>query len=313
MGDNYYKILKIPYSAETGDISKAYRKLAAIYHPDNKQTGNAEHFVQISNAYSILSNPESKLSYDVSISDRVESKVATKSKSASNEDNLDDRLDYIKTRLHDLLNNSRKVRRRTTTTRSNSEKPFEIHRLKISYAESITGSLRYIYTKKQYLCDACSGKGGRSRFDRCVQCGGVGIVGSKVAVYIKPYTQQNEIFSINGINVKVQVIIVNKHHYFTDSQNRVIMKVPIKLSESIEGCNIEVLSPNLNLLKINVPPKIHSGALLKIMNKREKDIDFYIKVYIQTPNVKMPIELQALKEVESQLYDDAIRTDLKKL
>ena len=62
-----YDILEIDKNATEEDIKKAYRKLAILHHPD-KNKGNPEadaKFKEISNAYSILSDPESKRNYDM--------------------------------------------------------------------------------------------------------------------------------------------------------------------------------------------------------------------------------------------------------
>ena len=50
-----YEILSISYDATNIEITKAYRKLAKIYHPD-KSTGDTEKFQQINYAYNILIN-----------------------------------------------------------------------------------------------------------------------------------------------------------------------------------------------------------------------------------------------------------------
>ncbi len=50
--------------AET--ISRAYRLLAARYHPDNRESGNSEKFLRICEAYQILSDPAKRARYDAS-------------------------------------------------------------------------------------------------------------------------------------------------------------------------------------------------------------------------------------------------------
>lgn len=63
---DYYKILEIERNATEDDIKKSYRKLALKYHPDRCKESNAEEkFKEISEAYSILSCPDKKRSYDV--------------------------------------------------------------------------------------------------------------------------------------------------------------------------------------------------------------------------------------------------------
>ena len=63
----FYDILEIGRNASQDDIKKAYKKLAIQYHPD-KNKGNAEaekKFQEISNAYSVLSNEDSRNRYDM--------------------------------------------------------------------------------------------------------------------------------------------------------------------------------------------------------------------------------------------------------
>jgi DnaJ-class molecular chaperone len=63
---DYYKILEIERNATEDDIKKSYRKLALKYHPDRcKEPGAEEKFKEISEAYSVLSSPDKKRSYDV--------------------------------------------------------------------------------------------------------------------------------------------------------------------------------------------------------------------------------------------------------
>uniref|UniRef100_A0A6C0LI44 J domain-containing protein n=1 Tax=viral metagenome TaxID=1070528 RepID=A0A6C0LI44_9ZZZZ len=61
-----YDILEVSRNASQEDIKKNYKKLAFQFHPDkNKGNKDAEiKFKEISNAYSILSNPETKERYD---------------------------------------------------------------------------------------------------------------------------------------------------------------------------------------------------------------------------------------------------------
>lgn len=60
-----YEILQLSANADLETINRVYRMLAQRYHPDNAATGNSELFVQLCNAYRILSDPEQRAGYDV--------------------------------------------------------------------------------------------------------------------------------------------------------------------------------------------------------------------------------------------------------
>jgi curved DNA-binding protein len=62
---DYYEVLQISPNAEPDTIHRIYRLLAQRFHPDNAETGNADRFQQIHEAYSVLSNPESRARYDI--------------------------------------------------------------------------------------------------------------------------------------------------------------------------------------------------------------------------------------------------------
>ncbi len=61
---DYYKFLQISPGAEADTIHRVYRFLAARFHPDNHETGNADRFYLLTQAYEVLSNPERRDAYD---------------------------------------------------------------------------------------------------------------------------------------------------------------------------------------------------------------------------------------------------------
>jgi curved DNA-binding protein CbpA len=62
---DYYELLQISPNAEPDTIQRVYRLLAQRYHPDNQDTGNAAKFRLIHEAYSVLSDPDARVKYDV--------------------------------------------------------------------------------------------------------------------------------------------------------------------------------------------------------------------------------------------------------
>ena len=64
-GDDFYQILGVPRDASQEDIQRAYRKLARTYHPDvNHDPGAEDRFKEISEAYDVLSDPQTRRRYD---------------------------------------------------------------------------------------------------------------------------------------------------------------------------------------------------------------------------------------------------------
>jgi curved DNA-binding protein len=63
--DDFYQILGVPPDASQDDIQRAYRKLARTYHPDvNKDPGAEDRFKEVSEAYDVLSDSDTRRRYD---------------------------------------------------------------------------------------------------------------------------------------------------------------------------------------------------------------------------------------------------------
>lgn len=60
---DYYAILGLQKGASKDEVKKAFRKLAAQYHPD-KKTGDEAKFKEISEAYAVLGDDKKKAEYD---------------------------------------------------------------------------------------------------------------------------------------------------------------------------------------------------------------------------------------------------------
>jgi len=62
---DFYELLGVARDATPEEIQRTYRKLARTYHPDvNKNPAAEERFKEVSEAYDVLSDPETRRRYD---------------------------------------------------------------------------------------------------------------------------------------------------------------------------------------------------------------------------------------------------------
>jgi curved DNA-binding protein CbpA len=60
-----YEVLQISTNAEPETVHRVYRLLAQRFHPDNQETGDADRFRLITDAYHVLADPEQRARYDL--------------------------------------------------------------------------------------------------------------------------------------------------------------------------------------------------------------------------------------------------------
>jgi curved DNA-binding protein CbpA len=65
LAQDHYDTLQVSANADLDTIHRVYRILAQRFHPDNLDTGSAERFRALSEAYEVLGNPERRAQYDI--------------------------------------------------------------------------------------------------------------------------------------------------------------------------------------------------------------------------------------------------------
>jgi molecular chaperone DnaJ len=63
MNKDYYQILGVEKGASKEEVKKAFRKMAAKYHPD-KASGDEEKYKEVTEAYAVLNDDKKKAEYD---------------------------------------------------------------------------------------------------------------------------------------------------------------------------------------------------------------------------------------------------------
>ena len=64
---DYYELLQLNPKADPDTIHRVYRILAQRFHPDNPDTGDTELFRRLLEAYNVLTDPEKRAVYDLSL------------------------------------------------------------------------------------------------------------------------------------------------------------------------------------------------------------------------------------------------------
>lgn len=175
MGKNYYDILELDKNADESEIKKAYRKMAIKWHPDknpeNKEEAE-EKFKEISDAYSVLSDPSKKELYDKFGEDGLNgnSNGMGEHFSTNNPEEIFKMFfgGNSPFNMHPFGNqhhHQQQMRRKTEP---------KIINIPLSLKDFYFGSKKKITIKLKKMCDKCQGFGGINPII-CNECNGNGI------------------------------------------------------------------------------------------------------------------------------------------
>lgn len=181
---DYYEVLGVNKSASADEIKSAYRKLAKKYHPDNKETGDAEKFKEATEAYTVLSDENKRKTYDqFGFSAFDQTSGGQNPFSGSQFDGFDFNGSNFGD-LGDILSkmfgfgggfgSSSSSSRGFGKTRGRDS----LMRIKINFMDSINGKKITLPITYDENCSSCQGTGAKDgkEFTTCQHCGGRGRV-----------------------------------------------------------------------------------------------------------------------------------------
>lgn len=158
-GRDFYKTLDLDRSASEADIKKAYKRLSRKFHPDkNKDAGAEERFVEITQAYEALSDPQKRAIYDRHGEEGLQAHEG--GQQGGNP--------------FDVFANFFGGGRQDPGVRRG---PTMVSEFEVNLADIYTGNSVEFMIKKKILCDHCRGSGAHSDGDikTCPTCGGAGV------------------------------------------------------------------------------------------------------------------------------------------
>lgn len=164
---DYYEVLGVARTATEEEIKKAFRRLAKQYHPDtNKEQGAEARFIEINEAYEVLSDSEKRATYDRYGHAGLGNGVGGAGFS-----------DFGGfTSINDLFETffagASGGQRRTSTQRGADLR----YDLTITFEEAVFGCQKEIELPRWETCSACRGNGAQpgTSTSRCSSCQGTG-------------------------------------------------------------------------------------------------------------------------------------------
>ena len=177
---DYYEVLGLSKGASAAEIKKAYRKLSKQYHPYiNKEEGAEEKFKEITEAYEVLSDENKKAQYDQFGHAAFDGGAGGQGGfggfggfgggfSGGFSGGFDD--------LGDIFSSffgGGGGRRNPNAPRQGDDL---LHRMHITFEESVFGTKKTIKLRKDVECDHCHGTGAKdsSSVTECHRCHGSG-------------------------------------------------------------------------------------------------------------------------------------------
>jgi molecular chaperone DnaJ len=164
---DYYEVLGLERNATEDEIKKSFRRLAKQYHPDaNKEKGAEARFIEINEAYEVLSDPQKRAAYD-----RFGHAATSGSAGGAG---FGDFAAYstINDIFETFFSGATSTQRRSSSQRGADLR----YELTITFEEAVFGCQKEIELPRWESCSTCRGSGaqpGTSKA-RCTSCQGTG-------------------------------------------------------------------------------------------------------------------------------------------
>lgn len=285
-----YKILGVDPSASREEIHKAFKTLAAKYHPDRNPTDeetSSAMFKEVSAAFEILGDDDKRKRYDMY-------RNGFPSFSFRNRNSVDDIFNHM---FSHFFGDQRPSGSRV--------------RIKVTLEEAYFGCQKKVDVEKHDFCSSCKGTGSSS-WDSCpkcsgkgcVQCAGRGSISREKCKscsgngYVVLGTKQIDVQIPPGVDNGFQLripdsgstgddlflaIIVEKHKQFERHDHFLLTRINVAYSKLVLG-GTEELDVFGTKLSLKIPPRSVPGLRLKVKGKGMP--------FIQNPDIRGDLILE---------------------
>lgn len=279
---DYYSVLGMRRNASDKEIKQAYRRLARQYHPDvNPGDAAAEQkFKEISEAYSVLSNPESRKKYDrfghQAFATGFDPAFAGSGGfaggySANLKDFFGGRTSFegLGSIFEELWGGGRQRTQQAPASGQDLE-----HTVEVSFEEAVRGTTAHVQLRRR--------DGGMERLHVKIPPGVD--TGAKVRVPGKGEPGRS-----SGPPGDLYIVIrVRPHAYFARQGHDILCEVPVTLAEALLGAKIEV--PTIDgKATMTLPAGTQNGRRFRLRGKGAPALqgggrgDHYVTVQVVLP------------------------------
>lgn len=328
LGEDPYKVLGVMPTSSKEEVHKAFRTLAAKYHPDRNMDdpeGASIKFKEVTAAFEILGDDERRRRYDMYREGRWQPSFSFRSRNS-----VDDMFDNMFSKFF-----------------GNQHATGSRLRVKITLEEAYFGCSKELEVEDQKFCDPCKGTGssswvtcqrcsGRGFFtfsegrvqtrSSCVDCGGRGSTSKERCAscegkgYISGETKKVSIKIPQGIDNESQIriageghdgsdlfvsVFVEKHKSIHRQGHFLLGRLEVPYSKLVMGgdASFDLFGSSIPL---KIPPRARPGSRFKLKGKGMP--------IPQNPSMKGDLVLElALKipEVLTKEYEEAILNLMK--
>ena len=253
---DYYNILGLERGASKDEVKKAFRKMAAKYHPD-KKTGDEEKYKEVTEAYAVLGDDRKKAEYDTygqSFNGGGGAGFGGFDFNGAQGFNGQG----FEFDLNDIFSNfgfggaGREQRGRDISIDIN-----------LTFKESVFGLERKVLLTKTNKCDECSGSGAKkgTSMETCTTCSGQGKVREQRQSIMGAFTTVRECTVCDGKG-----------------------EIPKEKCGTCAGAGV---TKGQEEIAINIPSGIQNGEVIRMTGRGEaiangQSGDLYIKIHVES-------------------------------
>src|SRR3990167_2045301 len=318
---DYYQILGLQKGASKDEVKKAFRKLAAQYHPD-KKTGNEEKYKEITEAYAVLGDDKKKAEYDTyghafngGGGGQAGGFGGFNWADFAGQQGFNGQ--GFEFDISDIFENFGFGGQ----ARQNRGRDISIE-INLSFKEAVFGSTRKVLVTKNSTCVECKGTGGKPEAGTttCTTCNGQGklretrqsIMGSFTTVREcnvcmgRGQVPKERCGHCAGAGIKraqeeIEINVpsgVETHNTIKRDGTTLFTTLPIKLTDALLGGDYKIETLD-GVIELKVPAGVSHGELLRV---KERGVptergrgDFMVRINIEMPK-KMSRKAQKLVE-----------------